>query len=204
MEETPVVLTKKDAPAAAEALVKAFHEYPLIVWFHPDAEKRQSALTNGFTRMVRWAMRYGGVLATSPRMEGVVAWVYSERWHDSWWRNMLCGNYGLPFGIGRKPNHQMDDYHAYAEEIHRRAVSVPHIYVRLLGVDPAHRGKGYAGRLMRAVMEQADSEGRPCWLETQAEKNVAIYRHLGFEVVEEGMIPGGTVKSWGMLRTPPP
>jgi len=134
----------------------------------------------------------------------VLVWVRSEKANNTWLGNMLSGNYGLPFGIGRPSNPRQEAYHGYAVGVHRRAVSVPHLYLRLLGVDPVHRGKGYAGLLLRCVFELADREGRPCWLETQAEKNVAMYRRLGFEVVAEGTIPGGDVKSWGMLRMPPP
>lgn len=204
MDEIPVLLTIKEAPTAGEMLAKAFHDYPLMVWCHPDPEKRKKDLTQGFTRMVRYAIRYGGVLATSPELEGVLVWVRSEKADGTWLRNMLSGNYGLPFGLGGKSNSRQEAYHEYAAGVHRRAISVPHLYLRLLGVAPTFRGRGYAARLLRCVFDLADRESRPCWLETQAEKNVAMYRHLGFEVVEEGTIPGGDVKTWGMLRMPPP
>jgi hypothetical protein len=54
--------------------------------------------------------------------------------------------------------------------------------------------------LLRAMFAKIDKEGLPCFLETQAEKNVGIYEHLGFRVVEEGIVPGSNVKSWAMLR----
>jgi hypothetical protein len=57
--------------------------------------------------------------------------------------------------------------------------------------------------LLKPMFSRIDKEGLPCFLETQAEKNVALYEHLGFRVVEEGIVPGSGVKSWAMLRGNP-
>jgi hypothetical protein len=43
----------------------------------------------------------------------------------------------------------------------------------------------------------------PCFLETNAAKNVAIYRRFGFEVVSEDKLPGTEVTTFAMLRKPP-
>jgi len=50
------------------------------------------------------------------------------------------------------------------------------------------------------MLNRLDSEKIPCFLETQTEKNVAIYERYGFEVVEKGMIPETTLPHYGMLR----
>jgi hypothetical protein len=50
------------------------------------------------------------------------------------------------------------------------------------------------------MFAHADKEGVPCFLETQAEKNVALYEHFGFRVVEAGLIPGSNVRSWALVR----
>ena len=204
MNKQPYKLTMKDAAAAGETLARAFQEYPLITWFTPDAEERQRQLRFFHTRMVRYAIRYGEVLATSPEIEAALVWVPSEKAEQTWWRNTLCGNFSMPFGNGRTPGPRQAAYGEYSSAVHRRHATMPHMYLRLLGVDPAHRGKGYSSRLLRAAFERADREGRPCWLETQAERNVSIYQHLGFEVMEEGLIPGSDIRSWGMLRKAKP
>ena len=68
------------------------------------------------------------------------------------------------------------------------------------GVDPGCRGRGYRSLLIRAKLAELDKQNVPCYLETMKEKNVSIYRHFGFEVVEEGIIPDTDVPMWAMLR----
>ena len=79
-------------------------------------------------------------------------------------------------------------------------MSFPHWYLQLLGVDPVYQGKGYASILLRAMFARIDEERLPCYVETQNEKNVPIYQHYGFKVVEEGIFPGSEVNTWAMLR----
>ena len=75
-----------------------------------------------------------------------------------------------------------------------------HWYLCILGVDPRFQGKGYAGKMVRAMLARIDKEGVPCFLETMTEKNVSIYEHLGFRVLEKSAIPKTNLTNWAMLR----
>lgn len=57
-------------------------------------------------------------------------------------------------------------------------------YLVYIGTKASARGKGYARKLIEYVTSMADFEGRPCYLESSNAANPAIYRKLGFEVVE--------------------
>jgi hypothetical protein len=52
------------------------------------------------------------------------------------------------------------------------------------------------------MLERIDGERLPCALETNIDKNVAIYRRFGFEVISEDKMPGTPVTSFLMLRPP--
>ena len=90
-------------------------------------------------------------------------------------------------------------YGRYVDKLHRRLVPYPHWYLEIIGVAPAHQGQGFSSRLLRPVLERIDRERMPCYLETNAEKNVAIYRRFGFEVVSEDKMPGTEVTTFAML-----
>ena len=45
-----------------------------------------------------------------------------------------------------------------------------HWYLMILGVVPADQGRGIGGALMQPVLEEADREGVPCYLETMTVK----------------------------------
>lgn len=192
-----VKLAKKDAKRAGEMMALAFHEYPLTVFFHPDPEERLTASTVSFGAMIRYGIAHGEVYATSPEMEGAAVWLLSDKIHATFWRNLRSGSFTWPW---RKKFAPRVEYGAYVNAVRRRHAPFPHLYLRLLGVRPGHRDKGLSSKLLRPMFERTDRQKLPCYLETQSEKNVARYTHLGFRVVEEGLVPGSKIPSWGMLR----
>lgn len=64
----------------------------------------------------------------------------------------------------------------------------PHWHLPLIGVDPAHQGKGHGDALMSFALEQCDREHRPAYLEATSPRNISLYRRHGFE-------PLGTIKA---------
>ena len=76
----------------------------------------------------------------------------------------------------------------------------PHLYLQVLGCDPAFQGKGYGKALLdRLALEaQVRPEIRGVYLETAKEANVAFYGSKGYEVVGE-LYPLG-VKTWRMYQ----
>jgi len=75
----------------------------------------------------------------------------------------------------------------------------PHWYLAVLGVEPAYKGRGLGGRLLRALSARADADGMPCYLETDEPENVGLYQHHGYDVLSEGTPLPGT-NMWLMLR----
>ena len=84
--------------------------------------------------------------------------------------------------------------------MHRKLVPFPHWYLQIIGVAPEHQGKGFSSQLMRPMLARFDREGLPCYLETQTEKNVAIYRRFGFRVIYNGVSPDKGFPVMTMLR----
>ena len=81
-------------------------------------------------------------------------------------------------------------------------VPAKHWHLLLLAVDPQHQGKGYASKLLEEMFSRIDEGGLPCYLETGGEKNVSMYQHFGFKVLEEFTEPNTTDKMVAMLREP--
>lgn len=74
----------------------------------------------------------------------------------------------------------------------------------MVGVSALARGMGVGKRLMESVMEKADREGVPCYLESsKGYPNVTIYEKMGFNLVKEiECVEGGDVckVSWSWIR----
>ena len=94
----------------------------------------------------------------------------------------------------------MQAYGKYVDNLHRKLVPYPHWCLQIIGVDPVYQGQGLSNRLVSPVLERIDREQMPCFVETNSEKNVIIYRRFGFEVISEDNIPGTELTSFAMLR----
>jgi ribosomal protein S18 acetylase RimI-like enzyme len=91
----------------------------------------------------------------------------------------------------------------FIRALQREAAPGPHWYLSVVGVDPEHKGKGIGGRLLQPILERADAEGLPCYLETGNPFALSFYQRLGFTVVSEGQLPDDTsLKVYGMRRDP--
>lgn len=186
-------------PAAA-TLAKAFQDYPVSAFFEPDAARRKKRQPGVFRMVLRSALVYGEVYAASPAMEGVAVWMLVDKRQKPRKRGLSIGKWFAGIFQDREQREKQQAFFNYSHNVRDRIMPERYWYLQILGVDPAYQGKGYADRLLKPMLARADREGLPVFLETQEEKNVALYEHFGFTVVEEGMIPGSGVKSWAMVR----
>ena len=58
-------------------------------------------------------------------------------------------------------------------------------YLNLLVADPSAQRSGVGTKLQELVLERADEEGVPAYLETQNPDNLPYYRRFGYELVQE-------------------
>jgi ribosomal protein S18 acetylase RimI-like enzyme len=193
-------LNQNDITQAAEVLAKAFQEYPLIAHFIPDASKRLKTQARAFQTLLKDGIKYGEVYATSPKLEAVAVWYWPENPPNPRKRTPFFSRIGASLFSDRERSKKERIFQEYANVVRQRAVPGQHAYLQILGIYPAYQGQGYAGGLLRPMLMRADREGLQCFLETQSAKNVALYEHFGFRVVEVGIIPGSDIKSWAMVR----
>lgn len=72
-------------------------------------------------------------------------------------------------------------------------------YLGVVGVRPEQHGQGLGGAVIRAVLDGPIAVGAPAYLVTGTERNLAIYRRLGFDVIAETDLRAGP-HLWGMWR----
>ena len=76
----------------------------------------------------------------------------------------------------------------------------PHAYLWFLGVTPEAQGHGIGSRLLKAKLDRLDVENMPAFLETATERNVALYRRHGFDVLSEYRPAPDAPRMWAMWR----
>jgi GNAT superfamily N-acetyltransferase len=197
-----IMVTKKNLKPAALSMARAFQDYPESVYFMPDEAKRRKKQPSIYRMFLKDAMAGGEVYASSPKMEGVAVWQLEDGKRRAWRRGFSLGWWWLSLFSDKATNQRREAYFEYLTALRARVTPERYWYLRALGVDPVYQGQGFSSRLLRPMLERADHSGLPCFLETQAEKNIRLYEHFGFRVVMEGIVPGSDIHSWVMVRQP--
>ena len=73
-------------------------------------------------------------------------------------------------------------------------------YLQVIGVAPVFQGQGFAGKLLRALIERCEQTGVSIYLETETEANVSMYEHFGFTVIKKIKLPIIDLPMWEMTR----
>ncbi len=58
----------------------------------------------------------------------------------------------------------------------------PHLYLKMIGIDPAAQGKGIGSKLISFIQELSVETSKPVYLETSLRRNVDMYLRKGFTV----------------------
>ena len=72
---------------------------------------------------------------------------------------------------------------AFSERMGGYHAAEPHWYLPMIGVDPAHQGRGYGSALLRHASLQCDKDHMPAYLESSNPANVPLYEQHGFVVL---------------------
>jgi ribosomal protein S18 acetylase RimI-like enzyme len=196
-------LTWPQAEDAGRLLARAFHPYPALTCLFPDAGRRARVSPHIWSAACRYSIRYGeGWIARD--FAGVACWLPPGATHKTLLRELAAGMSALLIHL--RPGELIANIRndLYADALHRRCMPGPHWYLFVIGVEPARQGQGVGAALLRPMLARADRENLPVYLETHHAANVAFYRKVGFDVAEEGRMPGSAVNVYAMVRRPAP
>jgi ribosomal protein S18 acetylase RimI-like enzyme len=144
----------------------------------------------------------GGELYTTSSFKGIAVWRFPG---DETRRKVDIGKDQrdrLPETMGAGPFERLVVIVECTSAMHRSLVAGRHCYLLFLGVEPGQQQQGIGSLLIKPVLQRADEEGLPCYLETMKEVNLAFYRKHGFRVEDEKQIANGGPHIWALLRPP--
>ncbi|TFG13662.1 MAG: N-acetyltransferase [Promethearchaeota archaeon] len=195
-------LTEDQVKPASKILSEAFYDDPISVYLIPDVSERKAKLKYVYEYVIRYDILYGEVYATSPNLEGIAGWLHSENAYTTIERQIKSGGAKVISKLGMEFYKKSKHVQEFTDLIHKKNAPFKHWCLDQFGVDPNFQGKGFAGVLLKAMFTRVDPEGVPIYVETHKEKNVAIYQHYGFEILEDTMIPDTDIRKWAMLKEP--
>ena len=190
-------IQKKDLKNAVNVLTNAFSEESMWKEVFDDEDKNR-ALTEV---MVRFCLKYGNVLSTSDNLEGVMAIAPHDKDMTAL-RVIRSGAFFLSMKIANEAK-KMKVLSNAIEEAKRSLNLGQYIHLLIMGVSQEFQGKGFGGKLLRALIEKAEIERKPIYLETQKEENVNLYEKYGFSVKKKIILPEPlNLPMWLMVREP--
>ncbi len=166
--------TQAEEVAAIDTIVLAFAADPIGRWCWPDPH---DYLTNmpSFSRAFAGAAFRCGSADRTEDGAGVALWMPPGEHPDEEAMGLL-----LESTIAASTRADLLAVFEKAAECHP---SEPHWYLPLIGVDPAHQGRGIGGALMRYALERCDRDHSTAYLESSNPRNISLYRRHGFEVL---------------------
>src|SRR5688572_11490382 len=99
------------------------------------------------------------------------------------------------------PKDRIGDMMQVFEQMDRYHPPDPCWYLPLIGVDPAHQGRGCGSALLRHALTRCDRERMPAYLESSNPRNVSLYLRHGFEIIGNIQV-GSSPALVPMLRRP--
>jgi GNAT superfamily N-acetyltransferase len=184
---------------AAALLSRVFWDDPMAVFLFPDTGERRELQPHFYTTNIEHAA-VGGELYTTSSFKGVAVWRFPG---DDTRQKVEPGKdprNRLPELMGRGPFERLMVITESLYAMHRSLVKGKHCYLLFLGVEPGQQQKGIGSLLIKPVLQRADDEGLPCYLETMKEVNLAFYGKHGFRVGDEKQIADGGPHIWALLR----
>ena len=188
-------IQKKDLKNAVNVLDNAFSEDSMWKEVFTDEDKNR-VLTEV---MVRFCLKYGNVYSTSDNLEGVMAIAPHDK-EMNLFRIIRSGAFSLSIKISSESKIMK----VLSNAVEEAKISLnlgPYIHLLIMGVSQKFQGKGFGGKLLRALIEKAETERKPIYLETQKEENVSLYEKYGFSVMKKVILPEPlNLPMWLMVR----
>ena len=188
-------IQKRDLKNAVDVLTDAFSKESMWKEVFTDEEKNR-ILTEV---MVRFCLKYGSVYATSENFEGIMALAPHDK-EMTTWTIVRSGAFFLSMKIADEAK-KMEVLNSAVEEAKKSLNLGSHIHLLMMGVSQEFQGKGFGGKLLRALIEKAETEKKSIYLETQKENNVKFYEKYGFSVKKKIILPEPlNLPMWLMVR----
>lgn len=195
------IVQEKDLDRLAEVAEDAYRDYPLHNWLTKgkyDAKASRLIMQISLKTMTEDAVIY----ADSEELNGFAAWLPFG----------FTGNKALPFLVngglelilhsGPGIIGRLLTYENYAMNLKKEFTDNYDWYLYNLSIRKDAQGKGIASKLMRPMLNFCDEEKMVAYLETNKESNVGLYRHYGFDLMKEEIIPKTPVTHYSMVRQP--
>jgi ribosomal protein S18 acetylase RimI-like enzyme len=191
--------TEDDLPVLTGVLARAFVNDPPMSWVFRDPATRPDRLATLYGGALRELFFPAGHVWTTTDVGGAAVWQPAGQWRTP---DEVVARLTPPLVEAFLPE-ELDRFLTFMGTIEDKHPDEPeHWYLEVLAADLDRQGQGIGSACMRPILERADAEGMPAYLESSNEKNVPLYERNGFRVTDVVDLPDGGPALWLMWRPP--
>ena len=142
------------------------------------------------------------IYADSEEMNGFAAWLPFGFTGNKTMPFLFSGGLKLILHSGFGIINKLSVYEKFSMGLKKEFTDNYDWYLFNLSIKKDAQGKGIASKLMRPMLQFCDDERMVAYLETNKEANVGLYKHYGFDLMKEELIPKTSVMHYAMVRKP--
>ena len=178
-------------------LAHAFEQDPWMSWIFQDPKFRVTLAQAWMRVELGCAAEMGTSWALLDKGEIVAGTIWAPPGRDLHEGDTFRQLWYLVLGANPDRGAELAEGLSMIGETHPRE---PHYYLNTVGVKPDLVGQGHGGAIIQYTLDLADQTRDACYLESSSPRNVPLYQRLGFEVVNEIVMPNGPTM-WSMWRS---
>jgi len=163
-----------DEGRAVNTIVLAFATDPVARWIWPDPDRYFHVMPQ-FTRAFAGGAFVHHSALSSDDYTGVALWLPPGAHPDEEAVSKVIEESVSPA--------VREDLYTLLEYMAACHPQEPHWYLPMIGVDPAHQGRGHGAALLAHALEVCDLQHMPAYLESSNPRNISLYRRYGFEII---------------------
>ncbi|MBS4760035.1 MAG: GNAT family N-acetyltransferase [Clostridium sp.] len=195
-------IQEKDLPRCAKVAAQAFLDDESSK-FILSTQLTFKTLYNYYLIIYKAAYKKMYMFAESEKINGFIIISPSTNAELSLWDCIKAGAIKFIMNKGLGIAFRSIEYEKNCTMTRNKIVPNDSWYIFQFGVSPEQQGKKIGSKTIRPVLKWLDSIKKSCYLETQKNKNVEIYNHLGFTLKEVNFLPDKKMPQFAMLRTTP-
>ena len=195
------IVKESDLERLADVATDAYVDYPLHNWLTKGKyDRTASKLIMQIT--LKTMTKDAVIYADSEEMTGFAVWIPFGFTGSKTLPFLFSGGLKLILHSGLGIIGRLLTYETYAMNLKKEFTDNYDWYLYNLSIKKDAQGKGIASKLLRPLLGFCDNEKMVAYLETNKESNVSLYKHYGFELKKEELIPKTTVTHYAMVRFP--
>ena len=195
------IVQEQDLDRLAEVAADAYQGYPLHNWFTKgkyDAKASRLIMQISLKTMTEDAVIY----ADSEEINGFAVWLPFGFTGSKTIPFLANGGLELILHSGPGIIGRLLTYETYAMNLKKAFTDHYDWYLYNICVKRESQGKGISKKLLSPMLQFCDDERMVAYLETNKESNVGLYKHYGFDLMKEELIPKTPVTHYAMVRKP--